>query len=768
MILSLIGFIILPTTAIINDEITDEKSNQEISFKTLELVNNLDKYNLLKQDRNTVLDVLRNRKTIESAIIKKEKELLQKPLRINDKRKSLLLKEEFSLNAKDPNSQIPRGGIIQYSSDGVTRIFSSEGVQILDVRDRDVQNVLTPSGKIMPVTHIIAVPENVIVYNMGIRDYYLQDGKILFIKDFGNSNEIALTEKDQLSAGSVSPSWVAWAESDPITDPVILTSQWVVPYSPDSPTNILFNGIEPYDETYISQPVVAFNYPEHNHDGVQWANHWTGASWLCNEPITCDHSRPVVNVNQGDTINGGVIRIPLSGAIPDLWIITTSDVTSGRSTTYFKFFEPKSPSKIVTTYEMYGGQLDRLKISDAIFTNIIARDAAFRSIPITMRAKYNIIDKPHLTGLYVDTFQSPSKITIFTDYAFSIITTTDGNGEIKPSNGAVDPSSRYPIKSNEVKEFTINAKQEYSIDNILVDGQSKGPISSYSFKLINPEDMKDHTISATFKSVQSTFTIRSKAGLGGSINPLGAATVPAGGSQTYTITPNSGYMITEVSVDGLPQGAISTYTFNNVQADHTISSSFKPASTPGPDWVWSRDGWGDWEHTATWGGPVDGENSEYSPIIVNDPIKGIYGEHGTITHLNRGWIEASVWRTFTDPSGSGWNTITFNGAIGASSVPDGRWMTIDVNGQQVFGATNEQTPPGNTGEPFEVKASFPETQTATVKISQGQYPAWGVRFWMQFYSVTLSHENTVMMKTESVPVVIPDGEGLVTNGTAPQ
>jgi hypothetical protein len=270
-----------------------------------------------------------------------------------------------------------------------------------------------------------------------------------------------------------------------------------------------------------------------------------------------------------------------------------------------------------------------------------------------------------------------------------------------------------------------------------------------------------------FNPQSSPLTITPIQQQGGTITPRNPVTVPVGGSQLFTITPTSGYVINDVRVNGVSKGAIHSYQFTDVRSDQTISATFKQIPTSA-GWNWATQGWGDWQHTATWGGPEVGENSEYAPVMVNDPIDGIYGEHGTITHLYRGWIEASVWRTFTDPSGSGWNTITFNGAIAASSVPWGRSMTIDVNGQQVFGATNEQTPPGNTAAPFVITASFPETQTATVKISQGQNPAWGPWFLMKFYSVKLSNENTVMMKTESVPFVIPDGSGLVTNATAPQ
>ncbi len=50
--------------------------------------------------------------------------------------------------------------------------------------------------------------------------------------------------------------------------------------------------------------------------------------------------------------------------------------------------------------------------------------------------------------------------------------------------------------------------------------------------------------------------------------------VNSGGSQTFTITADSGYAISDVSVDGSSVGAVSTYTFNNVTAAHTITATF--------------------------------------------------------------------------------------------------------------------------------------------------------------------------------------------------
>ena len=73
------------------------------------------------------------------------------------------------------------------------------------------------------------------------------------------------------------------------------------------------------------------------------------------------------------------------------------------------------------------------------------------------------------------------------------------------------------------------------------------------------------------------FTITASAGAGGAITPSGAVAVTQGASQTFTITPNAGLGVANVVVDGVSQGAITSYTFTNVTADHTISAVFTAA-----------------------------------------------------------------------------------------------------------------------------------------------------------------------------------------------
>ena len=78
-----------------------------------------------------------------------------------------------------------------------------------------------------------------------------------------------------------------------------------------------------------------------------------------------------------------------------------------------------------------------------------------------------------------------------------------------------------------------------------------------------------------------SYTISSAVlGVGGTIS--NSTTVVAGQSAVFYITPSAGYAISDVKVDGISQGAISTFTFNNVFMNHTIEAVFTPISSVTP------------------------------------------------------------------------------------------------------------------------------------------------------------------------------------------
>ena len=76
----------------------------------------------------------------------------------------------------------------------------------------------------------------------------------------------------------------------------------------------------------------------------------------------------------------------------------------------------------------------------------------------------------------------------------------------------------------------------------------------------------------------SYYTIKATAGAGGSISPSGNVSVREGRDQTFTITPDKGYAVSNVKIDGKSIGAVKSYTFENVKKSHTIEVVFMKAN----------------------------------------------------------------------------------------------------------------------------------------------------------------------------------------------
>ena len=76
----------------------------------------------------------------------------------------------------------------------------------------------------------------------------------------------------------------------------------------------------------------------------------------------------------------------------------------------------------------------------------------------------------------------------------------------------------------------------------------------------------------------SYYTIKATAGTGGSISPSGSVSVREGRDQTFTITPDKGYAVSNVKIDGKSIGAVKSYTFENVRRPHTIEVIFMKAN----------------------------------------------------------------------------------------------------------------------------------------------------------------------------------------------
>jgi len=140
-------------------------------------------------------------------------------------------------------------------------------------------------------------------------------------------------------------------------------------------------------------------------------------------------------------------------------------------------------------------------------------------------------------------------------------------------HGAISPSGAVNVSQGVNKKFDITPAAGYHVANVLIDAGtanevSAGAVAVYWFNNV----AANHTISASFAI--DTFTITASADSNGSISPVGTTTVNFGDSPTFTLTGASGYHVDYVLVDGVSVGAVTSYTFTNVTANHTISAVF--------------------------------------------------------------------------------------------------------------------------------------------------------------------------------------------------
>ena len=150
----------------------------------------------------------------------------------------------------------------------------------------------------------------------------------------------------------------------------------------------------------------------------------------------------------------------------------------------------------------------------------------------------------------------------------TITVTQSPHGVIVPGTSNVDYGA--------TPSFSITPNTGYHIASITANGASVTVTSAsgqiYQFSAV----VANGSLTATFAI--NTYTITVIQGANGVISP-GTITVNYGSSQTFTITPNTGYYIASLTVDGSPVTVASSYTFSNIQASHTITATFVITST---------------------------------------------------------------------------------------------------------------------------------------------------------------------------------------------
>ena len=140
------------------------------------------------------------------------------------------------------------------------------------------------------------------------------------------------------------------------------------------------------------------------------------------------------------------------------------------------------------------------------------------------------------------------------------------------------------VDVNDAKELILTPTSEgvkVNSDNMQDARVTVNGDGTFASKAINTtkneilvQEDADATIGDCIK-IQGTYTIRASVGIHGTISPAGYVAVDAGGTQTFTFTPDEGYTVEHVKVNGKNKGEITDYTFKKVKKDQEIEVTFR-------------------------------------------------------------------------------------------------------------------------------------------------------------------------------------------------
>jgi hypothetical protein len=307
--------------------------------------------------------------------------------------------------------------------------------------------------------------------------------------------------------------------------------------------------------------------------------------------------------------------------------------------------------------------------------------AGLTSGTITVNALGDVQFEPNetftltLTGATNGAIGSPAAATgtiLNDDAATFVIGASAGAG------GSISPSGSVNVTQGTNQGFTITPASCRHIADVLVDGVSVGATTSHTFTNVQA----NHTIAASF-AADGPYQITASAGPGGSVKPSGAISVACGDTQTVLITPASScQVIAGVTVDGIPIGAVSSYTFTNVHANHSIAATFAAtnlALSSAADDA-SCTGVSDGSIDLTITGGVPGFTHSWSNGATSEDIAGLAAGIYTVTVTDSRGCQASL----SDTVGIDVKTIVASAGANGSIAPSGVGVPCGTNATFTF------------------------------------------------------------------------------------
>ena len=342
------------------------------------------------------------------------------------------------------------------------------------------------------------------------------------------------------------------------------------------------------------------------------------------------------------------------------------DGTSVGAVTTYTFTNVTANHTISATFAVIAYTITATAASNGTISpsgSVQVNSGANQTFTITPSTGYNVssvtVDGVSVGAVNTYTFTNVTgNHTISATFAVNIYAITSSAG----TGGTISPSGSVQVNSGANQTFTITPSTGYTVASVAVDGTSVGAVTTYTFTNVTA----NHTISATF--AVRRYTITSSAGTGGTISPSGSVQVNSGANQTFTITPSTGYNVSSVTVDGVSVGAVNTYTFTNVRANHTIRATFvsrRPVAT-NDNYTVSRNSTLNVAAPGVLANDTDPDGSALTAQLVTNP------SHGTINLNSNGSFNYVPALNYT-----GTDTFTYQASDGSFTSNAAR-VTIRV------------------------------------------------------------------------------------------
>jgi len=273
--------------------------------------------------------------------------------------------------------------------------------------------------------------------------------------------------------------------------------------------------------TYLNSGYYIYRYPERGN--VTYTHD-------CNVPIDGDYcgscKTTVPKVNETAAVGSKTVSLSHKDSSAAIYYTLDGSAPSTSSTRYTE------PVKVSSTTKMRAIAVTS-KFSDSSILEYTIK------VPPVAKPTVNVT-----SGVVSDSLiASGTKLALVTSTSgATLYYTTDGQEPTTSSNKYSEPLTI-------TKDITIKVIG-------IANGMAKSETATFTYKI-----GKTHSINAS-------------AGKGGSISPTGNTLALETTSKTFTITPNAGFKIGSVTVNGTSVGAVSSYEFKNITGGHTISVTF--------------------------------------------------------------------------------------------------------------------------------------------------------------------------------------------------